>query len=52
MTTPISPEVEQTIRAGLSKIRTPTARDKVYKEECVYSYDNPVKFYDLDESTK
>lgn len=26
----------------LSKIRIPTANDKLYKDECVFSFDNPV----------
>lgn len=29
------------IRAQMTKIRMPTAHTKVYKDECVYSFDNP-----------
>lgn len=27
----------------IAKIRVPTSTDKLYKDECVYSFDNPVK---------
>lgn len=30
----------------LSKIRIPQKNDKIYKDECVYSFDTPVRFYD------
>lgn len=28
----------------LGQIKVPCANDNVYKEECVYSFDNPVRF--------
>jgi hypothetical protein len=30
------------IAANLDRIRTPGANDKVYKDECFYSFDSPV----------
>lgn len=29
----------------LSKIKIPGPQDKVYKDECVYSFDNPVNLF-------
>ncbi|CAG7723166.1 unnamed protein product [Allacma fusca] len=37
----MNPEVEALVRAGMSKARSPVGGDRVYKEECVYSFDNP-----------
>jgi ubiquitin carboxyl-terminal hydrolase 5/13 len=37
----ISESVLQVIRAELCKLRVPSAHDKVYKDECVLSFDSP-----------
>uniref|UniRef100_A0A6P7GJM9 Ubiquitin carboxyl-terminal hydrolase 13-like n=1 Tax=Diabrotica virgifera virgifera TaxID=50390 RepID=A0A6P7GJM9_DIAVI len=29
------------LTSHLSKVKVPTVNDKVYKDECVYSFDNP-----------
>ena len=31
-----------------SRIRVPQGGDKVYKDECAFSFDNPVSLTDLD----
>lgn len=30
------------LNVHLSRIRLPTANDKIYKDECIYSFDCPV----------
>ncbi len=40
MNKPIS-EVLPILRGEMSKLRVPTAHDKVYKDECIYSFDSP-----------
>lgn len=32
------------LQPHLSKLRVPKGGDKVYKDECIYSFDSPVNF--------
>ncbi|GAB5032118.1 ubiquitin carboxyl-terminal [Nannochloropsis oceanica] len=41
MTTPLDPTVLTAIRAGMGSVRAPGSHDKVYKDECLYSFDTP-----------
>ena len=41
MTTPLDPTVLTPIRAGMGSVRAPGSHDKVYKDECLYSFDTP-----------
>lgn len=42
-----SPDIDA-ILPYLSEIRIPNSNDKIYKDECVYSYDTPVSGFQLD----
>ena len=44
----------EVIAANLDRIKTPGPNDKVYKDECFYSFDSPVshsKFYQIPQFT-
>jgi ubiquitin carboxyl-terminal hydrolase 5/13 len=41
MATPLDPAVLAAIRAGMGSVRAPGSHDKVYKDECLYSFDTP-----------
>lgn len=36
--------IEETLKAHLPNINIPQPLDKVYKDECVYSFDTPVNY--------
>jgi hypothetical protein len=35
----LEPDVLAAIRAGMSKVRCPGGNDRVYKDECMYTFD-------------
>jgi len=41
MTSALDPTVLAAIRAGMGSVRAPGSHDKVYKDECLYSFDTP-----------
>ena len=39
--------IMEVIGANLDRIKTPGPNDKVYKDECFYSFDSPVRHFKL-----
>lgn len=40
-------KMEAILQADLSSLRSPLGGDKVYKDECIYSFHTPVRPYDV-----
>lgn len=38
-------DYRQALLNHLDEIKVPSPSDKVYKDECVYSYDTPVSYF-------
>lgn len=43
----LDPAVLAALRAGMSKVKVPHAQDKVYKDECLYTFDTCVRLPSL-----